>query len=64
MHEKSLRYQLCGWILFVACAILFIAEGIVNREPLVLVASLIFLLACLVFLVPLIDSFRNGKGES
>ena len=64
MHEKNLRYQLYGWILFVACALLFIAAGIVGREPLVFAGSLLFLLACIFFLIPLIDSFRKGKGDS
>lgn len=61
MYEKSLRWQLYGWILFIACALLFIAASIVGREPLVLAGSLVFLLACLFFIVPLIESFRNGK---
>lgn len=62
-NERNLRFQLYGWILFVACALLFIAAGIVGREPLVFAGSLIFLFACLFFLIPLIDSFRKGKGE-
>lgn len=63
MYEKSLRCQLYGWILFVVCALLFIAAGIVGREPLVFAGSLLFLLACMFFLIPLIDSFRKGKGD-
>jgi len=63
MHEKNLRWQLYGWILFVACALLFIAASIVGREPLVLAGSLIFLLACLFFIIPLLDSFRKGKRD-
>lgn len=63
MYDKSLRCQLYGWILFVVCALFFIAAGIVGREPLVFAGSLLFLLACMFFLIPLIDSFRKGKGD-
>ncbi|GAB6193380.1 hypothetical protein [Desulfocastanea catecholica] len=63
MNRKAERYQLCGWILFITCALLFIAESFINRQPLLFIGSLIFLLACLLFLVPLIDTLRNGKDR-
>lgn len=44
--ERKTRYQLYGWILFIVCAILFIAASIIDREPLVFVGSILFLLAC------------------
>lgn len=61
--NKATRYQLYGWILFIVCALLFIAASIINREPLVLAGSIVFLLACIFFLIPLIDTFRNGRGR-
>ena len=57
-----MRYQLYGWILFVVCALLFIAASVIDREPLVLAGSVIFLLACLFFLVPLIETIKNDSG--
>lgn len=60
---RAIRCQLYGWILFIACALLFIAASIVDRQPLVLAGSIIFLLACLLFLVPLIDTYRNGRDD-
>lgn len=63
MNRKAERYQLYGWILFVTCALLFIAESFINRQPLLFVGSIIFLLACLLFLVPLIDTLKNGKDR-
>jgi hypothetical protein len=60
--DKTMRYQLYGWILFVVCALLFIAASIIDREPLVFAGSVIFLLACLFFLVPLIETFKNDRG--
>jgi hypothetical protein len=60
---KAIRYQLYGWILFITCALLFIAESVISREPLVFVGSIIFLLACILFLIPLIDALRDGNGK-
>ena len=60
--NKTIRYQLYGWILFVVCALLFIAASAIDRDPLVLAGSVIFLLACLFFIVPLIEAFRSGRG--
>jgi hypothetical protein len=62
-NDKVTRYQLYGWILFIACALLFIAESIIKREPLLLAGSILFLLACFFFLIPLIDTFKNGKNK-
>lgn len=64
MHEKNLRYQIYGWILFVACALLFLAESIVGRQPLVFAGSIVFLLACLFFLIPLIQSVKKAKEDN
>lgn len=61
--EKGIRLQLYGWILFVVCALLFIAASVIDRQPLALAGSLVFLLACLFFLIPLVDSLRRGKGK-
>lgn len=61
---KGVHYQLFGWILFIACAILFIAASIVNWEPLVFAGSIIFLLACFIFMIPLLDSFRKNKKDT
>lgn len=63
VREKEARYQLYGWILFIACALLFIASSVIDREPLVFAGSIIFLLACLFFLIPLVSSYRKDKGE-
>jgi Na+/melibiose symporter-like transporter len=47
-------WQLLGWLLFVLCALLFIAASIRSGDGLALAASLVFLLACVCFIVPLI----------
>ncbi len=63
MNCKAERYQLYGWLLFITCALLFIVESFINRQPLLFVGSIIFLLACFLFLVPLLDTLRNGKDR-
>jgi hypothetical protein len=53
-RKRELNFQLWGWLLFVVCAILFIAASIRNQDTLTLMGSLCFLIACLIFLIPLI----------
>ena len=48
------RFQLWGWILFIFSALFFIASSIRAGDPLSLLGGLLFLVACFVFLVPLI----------
>jgi len=51
---QEMTYQLSGWILFIICAVFFIASSLKNHDTLALIASVIFLISCIVFLVPLI----------
>ncbi|BBO81791.1 hypothetical protein DSCO28_23570 [Desulfosarcina ovata subsp. sediminis] len=56
-RDKSVmttKQQLIGWLLFVICAFFFIAASIKNRDLLTLIGSIIFLVSCLFFLIPLI----------
>lgn len=54
--RSAIRQAVCGWALFVVCALLFMASGWRNRDGLTFIASVIFLVACLVFLIPLLRS--------
>jgi hypothetical protein len=63
LHGRNLRYQLYGWLLFIACALLFLAESIVGRAPLIFAGSVIFLVACILFLIPLLDSFKEDEDD-
>ncbi len=47
------KLQLIGWGMFVVCAILFIISGIKNQDIIITMASVIFLLACVVFIIDL-----------
>jgi len=51
--------QLWGRILFVLCALLFIASSIRNQDRLSLTASLLFLAACAFFIIPLIRELKT-----
>ena len=55
-NRNELRFQFWGWILFVACAVFFIASGIRNNDGLTIVGSVIFLTACILFLIPIIKA--------
>ena len=47
-----MKYQITGWILFILCALFYIASSLKHRDPLSLAGSVIFLIACIVFLIP------------
>ena len=53
-----------GWVLFVVCAVLFMAAGWKNRDLLTFLGSVIFFLACLVFLVPLVRSAARTDNDA
>ncbi len=51
---KPCLLQITGWILFIFSALFFIATSFRAGDMLGLTGGLLFLLACFVFLVPLI----------
>ncbi len=51
------QFQLCGWILFVFSAIFFVISSIRAGDPISLIGGILFLVACLVFLVPLLGEY-------
>ena len=59
---REVKFQLVGWILFVICAGLFIAASLRSGDRLGLAASIVFLVACAVFMVPLISALRRKGG--
>jgi hypothetical protein len=46
--------QILGWMLFILCAACYIADNVRNGDWLSLTGSVLFLAACVVFVVPLI----------
>jgi len=48
MHD---RRELWGWILFLLCAVVFVAVGVRDGDPLMVTGSVAFLAACVLFLL-------------
>ena len=68
MNQES-KQQLVGWILFVLCALFFIASSLRNRDVLTFIGSVIFLISCIVFIIPLVRTVKksetgNSKAKS
>ncbi len=52
--EDDRRFHLVGWGLFLLCALCFLALSLRDRDFLSLLASLLFMAGCIVFIIPLI----------
>lgn len=62
-HERDQHkqyWELAGWLLFVVCAILFLVDSLLARNPLTIAASAVFLVACFAFIVPLVQNTRDS----
>ena len=53
-QNTQLRFQLWGWILFILSAIFFMTASIRAQDPVSLIGGTLFLVACFVFLAPLL----------
>jgi len=60
-HERNL--QLVGWILFVICALFFIASSLNNRDILTFIGSVFFLISCIIFIIPLVKNMKNSEDR-
>jgi len=58
---QKIKYQLAGWILFIICAIFFIASSLKNHDTFTFIGSVIFIIACIVFLIPLARSNKKKQ---
>jgi len=61
-RNKTETFQLWGWGLFVLSAVFFIAASVRIRDMLSLLGGLFFLIACIVFIVPMVSS-RDLDGH-
>jgi hypothetical protein len=59
--NEELTTQLWGWVLFILCAILFILSGIRAGDILTTAGSIVFLIACMVFLMPVVKAIRQDR---
>jgi hypothetical protein len=56
------HFQLWGWILFIVSALFFMAASIRADDPVSLIGGALFLVACFVFMVPLLAQFRKSSN--
>jgi len=61
--KEETKYQIVGWILFIICAILFIASSLKNHDTLTFTGSVIFLTACIVFLIPIFKAHKTDGDD-
>ncbi|MFQ6121720.1 MAG: cytochrome oxidase subunit III [Dehalococcoidales bacterium] len=57
------KWNLFGWVLFVMCAGFFIASAVKSNDNWGLVGSIIFMGACVVFIIPLVTK-GNRREDS
>lgn len=60
-RELARKLHLWGWLLFLVCAIFFIASAVKGGDILGLVGSIIFLVACMFFIIPLM--IKGNRDE-
>lgn len=58
MNNRERSLQLVGWVLFLVCATLFIISAASSGDMPYLVGSIIFFLACVLFVIPLLSRER------
>jgi len=61
---EQIKYQVAGWILFIICAILFIVSSLKNHDTLTFIGSVIFLVACIVFLIPIFRAYQTVENDT
>jgi hypothetical protein len=57
--RRENKYHFAGWIFFVLCAFLFLFSAVRDGHGVLALASLVFLLGCVLFLVPLVIPHRK-----
>jgi uncharacterized membrane protein YtjA (UPF0391 family) len=62
-ESRELKLQLWGWIVFIICSVLFIVSGIRNRDVLSIVASVLFLVGCVIFMIPLVTTMMRNRTD-
>ena len=67
MSQYERNCHLTGWLLFLICAVFFIASAARSGDMLYLVGSIIFFLACIAFIIPLMSKRcrpRTSDGDT
>lgn len=58
-----MKFQLIGWCLFLLCSIFYIISSILMRDWFYLSGSVVFLIACVIFMLPLIAKKNDKKDK-
>lgn len=58
-----MKYQLIGWSLFILCSIFYIISSIHAHDWFYLAGSIVFLIACVVFMLPLITKKKETTDK-
>lgn len=61
MRRRERNYHLVGWILFLVCAVFFIASAALSGDLLYLAGSIIFFVACVGFVIPLVSKSQQSR---
>ena len=62
-RNREAKFHLWGWILFLFCAGFFIASSLISHNILSLFGSIIFLIACVTFIIPLVRKGNQRNKE-
>lgn len=62
-QRRAATWQFRGWILFILCALFFIAAGVANGDALTIAGSILFLVACVFFVIPLAGQLRRTRDH-
>ena len=61
--NRERKCHLGGWVLFLVCAGFFIASAIEGDNVLGLAGSTIFLVGCIIFIIPLVTKKNRDEGS-
>ena len=54
-----MKFQLIGWSLFILCSIFYVISSIIARDWFYLSGSIVFLAACVFFILPLVKKTKD-----
>jgi len=60
--NRERKFHLWGWIFFLVCACFFIASSIESGSILGIAGSVIFFIACIIFIIPLV--MKENRDEN
>lgn len=61
--DEGAKCQIAGWALFVICAIFYIASSLKNHDMLSFIGGVIFLVACILFLIPVVSACKTAEAD-